>query len=1002
MQDAGAVHLSSKSCKIDSRSGAHSTVSSQPVSIALTAAVESPLTEAANAGNPSWSGNPSKIAELSSLTTQSGYHTPPAATETYSAGADAALDTPTEPEAAATHDSARAGPQPYTLLEKVALAGGTLDLVHIEKERLLRVWLPPGYSREEASRHPYPLLLLNDGQNLFDDALSFSGSSWRAADTAAELITSGQLPPFVVVGVDHAGPLRSLEYLPYTPGTGPGNFRLDAALWPGGAVAAYMDRILNEILPWLEDTYGVSTAAQHIAFGGSSFGGVCALWASMNHPDRIGAALVESPSLWIADEKFLREDLPQYRGPWPQRIFLAMGSKEYSGIRQDPGPQWDRLLVGYCEELAELLTAKGLGSDRLQWQVDEGATHTESAWAQRLPAALTHLLSPWWHAVLCRHAGSLYFTSPRKLEAGQPAVLFVDTSRSHVFAQRAQHLQVKLGFNNWTLGCQQLQLRPAPQLGRAQRAQHQAQHAALAQQGQHASHNNQQGQQGGGGSSGSGSSSWQAVSFVVPHDAYEMHFALTDGQEWDNNAGSDFYIRVKLAYSTAAGQQPSLDAVLATAQAAAEGPVVEAASRNASKLYFTAPEVPAAGAPARLYFNRARSWALAHNPNVKVHLGFNHWEEGARDMQLAPTELWRGEGIDWWRTPAFQVPDQAFDLSFAFTDGHGAWDNNDGHNYSLPVWQPQQQQRKQEARLRSIASVEVVDHAGGKLHIVELARREGGDKSSREAKWKEERVLRVWTPPGYSQDSPPPGGWPVLWMNDGKNMYEDWLAHQGHAWNVGHCAAGLIARGEVPPFVIVAVDSAGPMRSLNYLPYKPGTGVGGFRGDAERWPGGGCEGYMRRLVQELMPLVSDTFATATDPARVAFGGGSFAGITALYAAMHYPHVFGSVLAESPSLWIAEGQFLRDLWDYRGPLPERLFMGCGTKEYSATRDHVRDDVDALLLHYYQEAARALEGAGLRGPKRLRFLVEEEAGHHELAWSWRLTGALSFLLAPWWDA
>ena len=63
-------------------------------------------------------------------------------------------------------------------------------------------------------------------------------------------------------------------------------------------------------------------------------------------------------------------------------------------------------------------------------------------------------------------------------------------------------------------------------------------------------------------------------------------------------------------------------------------------------------------------------------------------------------------------------------------------------------------------------------------------------------------------------------------------------------------------------------------------------------------------------------------------------------MTALYAAMHYPHVFGAVLAESPSLWIAEGAFLNDMWQYRGPLPERLFMGCGTLEYSATRDHVR--------------------------------------------------------------
>lgn len=47
--------------------------------------------------------------------------------------------------------------------------------------------------------------------------------------------------------------------------------------------------------------------------------------------------------------------------------------------------------------------------------------------------------------------------------------------------------------------------------------------------------------------------------------------------------------------------------------------------------------------------------------------------------------------------------------------------------------------------------------------------------------------------------------------------------------------------------------------------------------DAERWPGGGCEGYMRRLVTEIMPLVGATFGTASDPARVAFGGGSFAG-----------------------------------------------------------------------------------------------------------------------------
>lgn len=59
------------------------------------------------------------------------------------------------------------------------------------------------------------------------------------------------------------------------------------------------------------------------------------------------------------------------------------------------------------------------------------------------------------------------------------------------------------------------------------------------------------------------------------------------------------------------------------------------------------------------------------------------------------------------------------------------------------------------------------------------------------------------------------------------------------------------------------------------------------------------------------------------------GAHALAGVTALYAAMHCPHVFGAVLAESPSLWIAEGRFLEeDLKRYRGPLPERIFIGCG--------------------------------------------------------------------------
>lgn len=60
----------------------------------------------------------------------------------------------------------------------------------------------------------------------------------------------------------------------------------------------------------------------------------------------------------------------------------------------------------------------------------------------------------------------------------------------------------------------------------------------------------------------------------------------------------------------------------------------------------------------------------------------------------------------------WQVPEEAFDISFAFTDGHDAWDSNEGMNYSAPVWQPL---RQRDAPPRSIASIEV------RLGLVALA-----------------------------------------------------------------------------------------------------------------------------------------------------------------------------------------------------------------------------------------------------------------------------------------
>lgn len=159
---------------------------------------------------------------------------------------------------------------------------------------------------------------------------------------------------------------------------------------------------------------------------------------------------------------------------------------------------------------------------------------------------------------------------------------------------------------------------------------------------------------------------------------------------------------------------------------------------------------------------------------------------------------------------------------------------------------------------------------------------------------------------------------------------------------------------------------------------------------------------MERVVEEIMPLCRAHYGVSDRRELIAFGGASFSGVCALYAAMHYSHVFGQILAESPSLWIAEGKFLEDMRGHGGEWASRIFLGCGTKEYSATRDHDWNEIDQLLVRYCEEASRLMHDKGVHIGNRQMFQVETGAGHHEGAWGYRLTGSLTWLLESWWRA
>lgn len=243
--------------------------------------------------------------------------------------------------------------------------------------RFLRVWLPPGYDDSGNAGRRYPVLYLNDGQNLFEPSTSFTGVEWQVDETAERLIREEQIPPMIIVGIDNAQKDRFREYLPHR-SLSPMMLRVQGHRYP--------NFLLKEVMPFMARTYRVAVGQESTGLGGSSLGALISLYTAAVHPGRFGRLLLESPSLWASNRQMIKDSRPIRQ--WPERIFLATGTREAG--REDR----DRSVVDDVRELAGIFRRAGLDDRRLRLTIEDGATHHESAWARRFPEALTFLFGP--------------------------------------------------------------------------------------------------------------------------------------------------------------------------------------------------------------------------------------------------------------------------------------------------------------------------------------------------------------------------------------------------------------------------------------------------------------------------------------------------------------------------------------------------------------------------------------------------------------------------------
>jgi predicted alpha/beta superfamily hydrolase len=241
---------------------------------------------------------------------------------------------------------------------KSALLGG---------ERQLIVFVPEGYDADSERR--YPVLYMQDGQNLFDPKTSYvPGKDWRVDQTAQQLIRDGKIQPVIIVGIYHAGDKRVDEYAP-----------TKDTKRNGGRAATYLKALTEVIKPFIDREYRTHSCAWNTAIAGSSLGGLFTLYAGLERPEIFGKLAAMSPSVWW-DRRYIVRAVERLKLKSRQSIWVDIGTREGS------------VTVADARSLRDAFVEKGWTENAdLHYTEAEGAVHDEAAWAARVGPMLEFL-----------------------------------------------------------------------------------------------------------------------------------------------------------------------------------------------------------------------------------------------------------------------------------------------------------------------------------------------------------------------------------------------------------------------------------------------------------------------------------------------------------------------------------------------------------------------------------------------------------------------------------
>jgi predicted alpha/beta superfamily hydrolase len=246
---------------------------------------------------------------------------------------------------------------------------GSLEIIknvyspELRNSRDVIVYLPPSYKENTLKPHRN-VLVMHDGQNLFDRSTAYMGNAWMCQDALDGTIIGGTSAEVLIVG-PYNTPDRINEY----------TYVYDPSEGAGGKGDLYLDWIESTLLPLVKKTYRVDLQRDRLGILGSSLGGLISCYAGWTRSGVYGKVGCMSSSFWWDNLDFQTNVVPPSTPAAPlPAIYMDWGT----------GSKGERDCGRYTENIYGQMVAKGFVENRdvFKYQ-DEGATHSETYWSKR-------------------------------------------------------------------------------------------------------------------------------------------------------------------------------------------------------------------------------------------------------------------------------------------------------------------------------------------------------------------------------------------------------------------------------------------------------------------------------------------------------------------------------------------------------------------------------------------------------------------------------------------